>query len=242
MIYLIYSDVHSNLEALKTFFAVAESVAHDKQVCLGDIVGYGADPNPCIELIRERTDIILAGNHDYAAIGKTDPSLFNTHAYQACVWTCNELTEENKDYLGSLPIFKEEDDVCWAHSSPFEPEEWHYIYSSRDGLKNFDYFSASVCFYGHTHRPIILEKSPDDRIDTFVQPVFELKPENRYLINVGSLGQPRDGNPDPVFAIYDTESAKVVFRRFNYDCAATQQKILQNRLPPYLAERLATGW
>jgi diadenosine tetraphosphatase ApaH/serine/threonine PP2A family protein phosphatase len=242
MIYLVYSDVHGNLEALEAFFAVAESIVHDKKVCLGDIVGYGADPNSCIELVRGRTDVVLAGNHDYAVVGKTDLSYFNAYAYEACVWTGNVLTREGKDYLKSLPAIREEDEVCWAHASPFEPEEWHYIFSLPDALNNFHHFKAPVCFTGHTHRPVIFAKGSGDQVEAFIQPVVELQPGYRYIINVGSLGQPRDGNPDPVFAIYDTESARIVFRRFHYDLAATQRKIMENGLPPYLAERLAAGW
>ena len=241
MVYIIYSDVHSNFEALRTFIDITDDIVHDRKVCLGDIVGYGADPNPCIELIREKTDLVLAGNHDYAVLNKTDISNFNPSAREACDWTREQLTEENRKFLNTLPVFKEERRVCWAHSSPFEPEEWHYIYSHHDGEINFDHFESPLCFVGHTHVPLVLEKSASGGITTNTTSMKKLTQENRYIISVGSLGQPRDYNPDPAFVIFDSESLTVKFQRFDYDRATTQEKIIRNGLPTYLAERLSLG-
>lgn len=241
MIYLVFSDVHSNLEALQAFSSIADSIVHDKKVCLGDLVGYGADPNPCVNFIRENTDLILGGNHDYAVVGKTDTAYFNPYAYQACLWTRQELSEENKTFLKTLPAIIEGDEICWAHSSPYEPERWHYIFSLTDGYENFDHFNSPVCFVGHSHIPLILERDPQGKIEMVRKPFYEFKPENRYIVNVGSLGQPRDGNPDPAFVIYDSELKTVALRRFTYDRETAQQKILDQELPPYLAERLGEG-
>ncbi|MFQ5673301.1 MAG: metallophosphoesterase family protein [Nitrospinales bacterium] len=241
MIYIIFSDVHSNLEALQTFLEIADGIVHDKKVCLGDLVGYGADPNPCIELVRDRADLVLGGNHDYAVTGRMDLSRFNAYAYQACLWTRDRLTRENREFLESLPARREEEGVCWAHSSPFEPEQWHYIFSVADGARQFDHFKAPLCFVGHTHVPMILEKTPDGEIAA--HPIADLKlvPRSRYIVNVGSLGQPRDGNPDPAFVIFDDDSMIVEYRRFTYDYATTQNKIVGNGLPGYLADRLSVG-
>lgn len=241
MIYVVFSDVHANLEALQAFFETADTIAHDKKVCLGDIVGYGADPNPCVELIRDRADLILAGNHDYAAVDETDASYFNSQAYKACMWTRDELTGDNKAFLRSLPVWKVEGEIFWAHSSPFQPLEWHYLFSADDSAKNFDYFDASVCFIGHTHKPVILQKDPAGRLETCSGPFWKLRSGNRYIINAGSIGQPRDGNPDPSFGIYDTEGMTIEFRRFSYDRSTARKKILENGLPPALAERLNLG-
>lgn len=241
MIYLIYSDVHSNLEALQAFSYITDSIVHDKKVCLGDLVGYGADPNPCVNFIRENTDLILGGNHDYAVVEKTDTSYFNPYAYQACLWTKQALSKKNLKFLKSLPAIIEEDEICWAHSSPYEPEQWHYILSLADGQENFDHFESPVCFVGHSHVPLILERDPQGQIEMYRKPFYEFQPDHKYIVNVGSLGQPRDGNPDPGFVIYDSESKTVAFRRFTYDLESAQKKILDAELPPYLAERLSDG-
>ncbi|MBI5426816.1 MAG: metallophosphoesterase family protein [Nitrospinae bacterium] len=241
MIYIVFSDVHGNLESLETFVQISGSIVHDKKVCLGDIVGYGADPNPCVEWVKENVDIVLGGNHDYAAVEKTDVSYFNPHAYQACLWTRRELTRDNIKYLRSLSAAREEDGVFWVHSSPFEPERWHYVTSLYDGMENFAHFNAPICFLGHSHRPLILEQDVEGQVDAYPPSALRLNAERRYIVNVGSLGQPRDGNPDPAFAIFDSDLQTLEFRRYKYDLQTAQKKILEKGLPPFLAERLSYG-
>lgn len=242
MRYLIFSDLHSNLESLTTFAQIIETLDHDKKVFLGDLVGYGADPNACVEWVRENADITLSGNHDYGVLGKTDLTYFNSYAYQACLWTRQKLTPENKDFLGSLPCEIVEDGIHWVHSSPYEPEQWHYVVSRVDGKINFDHFSTQLCFVGHSHRPVIIEKGPDGKVQDCVSPTtWELKPDCRYIVNVGSLGQPRDGNPKPAFVIYDSTAGTLEYQRYEYDFSATQRKILANGLPSFLADRLSKG-
>jgi len=241
MRYIIFSDVHSNLEAVKAFCQAIESIDHDKKVCLGDIVGYNADPNLVVEWIRDEVDLVLAGNHDYAVLKKTDISYFNSDAYQACAWTRSALGEENKKFLDTLPVEKEEDSIYWVHSSPFEPTEWHYVSTELSAEKNFNYFEQTCCFLGHSHLPGIFEKNKNNEIFSFGAPKLELDPESRYIINVGSLGQPRDGNPDPAFVFYDSMSHIIEFHRFSYDLSSTQQKIRVCGLPCYLADRLGSG-
>ncbi|SVC29599.1 uncharacterized protein METZ01_LOCUS282453, partial [marine metagenome] len=164
MRYIIFSDVHSNLEAVKAFCQVIESIDHDKKVCLGDIVGYNADPNIVVEWIRDEIDLVLAGNHDYAVLEKTDTSYFNPAAYQACAWTRSALKNNNKEFLSTLPVKKEEDGIYWVHSSPFEPAEWHYVSTECSAEKNFDYFEQTFCFLGHSHLPVIFEKNKNNEI------------------------------------------------------------------------------
>lgn len=241
MRYLIFSDLHGNLESLQAFRQISETIDHDKKVFLGDLVGYCADPNACVEWVRENTDIVLGGNHDFAVVGKTDPSYFNPQAYQSCIWTRLELTRENKDFLMTLPCEIEKDGVYWVHSSPFEPENWHYVNDREDGKINFDHFSGPLCFLGHSHRPVVIEMRPDGKIRDHFPSSWDIQPEYRYIINVGSLGQPRDGNPKPAFVIFDSSAGTVEFRRYDYDFAATQRKIRDNGLPPPLADRLAMG-
>ena len=241
MKFIIFSDIHSNLEALKSFCRTTESVLHDKKVCLGDIVGYNADPNPVVEWVRDKTDFALAGNHDYSVLNKTDPNYLNPAAYQASLWTRRNLTNSNKDFLNTLPIEKEEDGIYWVHSSPFEPKKWHYVSTKKSAEKNFNYFDQAICFVGHSHLPGIFEKNKNNKVYSHDTTKEELDPESRYIINVGSLGQPRDGNPDPVFVFYDSVSHIVKFFRFSYDLFSTQQKIIACGLPYILADRLRKG-
>ncbi len=241
MKYIIFSDIHANFEALNSFAQLIKTTDNQKLVCLGDTVGYGADPNRCVQWVRERAHLVLPGNHDHAAVGKTALAYFNPHAYLSCLWTRNKLSERNKQFLRSLPLEKQEDGIFWVHSSPWEPERWHYVCSRRDGPMNFDRFQERLCFVGHSHQPVILEQSPQGEIIDTTFSEFDLKPGHRYIINVGSLGQPRDGNPDPAFAIYDSQAEKVILQRFHYDYCPTQEKILKAGLPGYLAERLSLG-
>lgn len=242
MIYIIFSDLHSNLESLQAFAEDIRTIKHDKKVFLGDAVGYGADPNACVEWLRENVDIILAGNHDYAVVGKTSLGYFNSHARHVCLWTQQALTKDNKRFLGSLSIAKEEDGIFWAHSSPYEPAEWDYVNSISLARKNFEYFKAPACFIGHSHLPWVFKLDADENVESHSQ-TFAGRLENycRYIINVGSLGQPRDGSPDPVYMVYDSETQLLEHRRFKYDSTATRSKIINNGFPAYLAERLIQG-
>ncbi len=240
MICLIFSDLHSNFEALEAFQENIASINHDVKVCLGDTIGYGADPNPCAEWVRKNSDLVLAGNHDYAAVGKTDTIYFNPYAMQACLWTRKNLTSANREYFYSLPVEKEKYGIRWAHSSPHEPERWHYVTSLMDA-NQFDHFSETVCFLGHTHIPLILEQSPEGTVKEYFVSHMKLKPGFRYIVNVGSLGQPRDHNPDPAFVVYDTNQSVIEYHRFPYDIASAQKNILQKGLPSFLAERLQSG-
>ena len=241
MKYIIFSDVHSNLEALNTFSEQIKNIEYDKLVCLGDIVGYCSDPNPVVDWIRQNCDIILAGNHDYAAVGKTDTTYFNSYALESCEWTQKALTQGNKNYLSSLPNEMVEDGIYWVHSSPYEPDKWHYVVSKGKAELHFANFQEPLCFLGHSHCPLVLENSPDGSIEIFFYTAIKIKPKYRYITNVGSLGQPRDGNNQPAFVVYDSEGDDIDFHRFDYDWPTTQKKIIQNGLPDYLAERLSHG-
>jgi predicted phosphodiesterase len=241
MRYIIFSDLHSNLEALNQFEVEIETITHDKLVCLGDIVGYGADPNPCVEWVMRNVDISVAGNHDWAVVNKTSTSYFNLNAYASCQWTREKLTVENKKFLCSLSLDHEEGGIYWVHASPYEPKAWHYVISKYGGERNFKSFEASICFVGHSHKPVILEQTPNGEVKDYVSDIWNIEPENRYIINAGSLGQPRDGNPDAAYMVYDSEERTVGIHRFEYDLSFTQDKIRENGLPSDSAERLAQG-
>jgi len=241
MRYIVFSDLHSNLEALNQFEKEISSIPYDRLVCLGDIVGYGADPNPCIDWVRKHVDFTIAGNHDLAVVEKTDSSYFNEYALEACIWTQKQLTAKNKKFLESLPMDREEDDIYWVHASPYQPKRWHYIYNKRGAEKHFLSFDAPICFVGHSHIPVILEQTPKGEINKHASEFWDLVPKNRYIFNDGSLGQPRDGNPNPTYILYDSDNHTVEYKRFDYDLLQTQNKIRENGLPGYLADRLSLG-
>ena len=205
------------------------------------MVGYNTDPNPVVDWVRDKTDFALAGNHDYSVLNKTDASYLNPASYQASIWTRRNLTNSNKDFLNTLPIEKEKDGIYWVYSSPFEPKKWHYVSTKKSAEKNFNYLDQAICFVGHSHLPGIFEKNKNNKVHSHKTIKEELDPESRYIINVGSLGQPRDGNPDPVFVFYDSGGHIVKFFRFSYDLFSTQQKIIACGLPYTLADRLMNG-
>ncbi len=241
MRYIIFSDLHSNFEALNQFEKEISSIPYDRLVCLGDVVGYGADPNLCVDWVRKNVDFTLAGNHDLAVVKKTDIAYFNPYAVEACEWTQKILTAENKAFLESLPMDREENGVYWVHASPHQPARWHYIVSKKGADKHFGSFDAPICFVGHSHKPIILEQNPTGEINDYVADLWDIKPENRYIFNDGSLGQPRDGNTKPMYILYDSDKRRVEFKRFDYNFTQTQTKIIENGLPAYLADRLSRG-
>ncbi|MDO8281505.1 MAG: metallophosphoesterase family protein [Thermodesulfovibrionia bacterium] len=240
MRYALISDVHSNLEALNAVIEKVKADKVDKVIILGDIVGYGPDPNECIDTLRKFADILIAGNHDHGAVGMTDISCFNNHAKAAIQWTTGVLSEENKAFLSSLPLTStiKSRSIYLVHSSPKEPEEWEYLQKAKDADANFKFFSETNCFIGHTHKPAIIEMAPGGKI-TIYPGHSEIKPGCRYIINAGSVGQPRDGNPDASYAIFDTDS--VTIKRAAYDILLTQKKMKDAGLPSYLIDRLSEG-
>ncbi len=237
----LLSDIHSNLEA---FHAVKNSIGThgaDKIIFIGDVVGYGANPNECIELLRGMTDIMVAGNHDFAAVGKTDISYFNPNARDALLWTTHELTRENTLFLSSLPLHGVMDDIFFVHSTPYHPELWDYVLSMAAAVRSFADCPTPLCFIGHSHSPVIFVKDRANKISAEMTSTIPVKKDVRYIINIGSVGQPRDGNPLSSYGLYDTETRKYTLIRVPYDMQTAQQKILAAGLPRFLAERLSLG-
>ena len=225
MLWAIISDIHGNLEALEAVFRSIEDNQADKIICLGDIVGYGADPNLCVEMIKERADIVLMGNHDHAAVGLTSTVFFNMYAREAIEWTSKVLTEANRQFLLKLPFIFSLDNAFLVHASPHKPENWGYILSPWEADWNYDYFDEDLCFVGHSHVPV---EYKDDR-------------SSKRIINAGSVGQPRDNDPRSCYYLYDSESQKGKWIRVEYSTAGAGEKILNAGLPKLLAERLAMG-
>ena len=245
MKYLVLSDIHSNREAFQAVLSFVRRKPWDKAVFLGDLVGYGANPNQTVDLLRSlRPLAAIRGNHDKVCSGIEQGELFNRVALEAAMWTRRKLTGTNLTWLKKLPEGPRvvDDAFAIAHGTPIDEDA--YIFGEIEALNVFRQTSYPVCFFGHSHFPVIFALSPD-AITTIltVAPAFrfKLKPGVRYLINPGSIGQPRDGNPLASFAIYDSTAQSVTIHRIAYPVSKAQGKILQAGLPRPLADRLAIG-
>ncbi len=233
----IISDIHANQEALQAVLESIQSRQIEGIYCLGDIVGYGPNPNECVELIHSSCKHVLVGNHDYAAVNKTDIAYFNKHAKAAAVWTRKALSSKHKKYLLGLKLTHQNDDLLMVHASPANPEHWYYVLSPYDASVEMQAYNQPVCFVGHSHIPVIF--TAEQEIN---KTKIKLKPEQKYLINVGSVGQPRDGNPKACYCIYNPETREVEYVRVAYDIEKTYSKIISAGLPAFLAERLLKGY
>lgn len=239
----ILADIHSNLEALQ---AVLEDIkgrgGAEEMWCLGDVVGYGPDPRECIKLLRQHEHLCVAGNHDWAAIGKMDTSHFNPEAAAACHWTAEQLTPGDRDYLSNLPLTLQRNEFTLVHGSPREPI-WEYLVTPESARANFDYFETRFCLIGHSHSPLLIVLKNDDcRLSRLPHQLLLKEHNRRLIVNCGSVGQPRDGDPRASYALLDTTQEELLHFRVDYDIAATQAKMLDNGLPLRLANRLAVGW
>ena len=241
MKWALLSDVHGNLEA---FQAVIEDLRKEKAervAFLGDVVGYGADPNDCLTLLEGLTDWVVAGNHDYGSVGLTDIDVFNPSARSAILWTRDHLLPESRNYLRRLPLRRQIGETTFVHAAPKNPEEWNYILTFPEAEEAFRFLTGGLAFMGHSHRPSILAKDKDSEVQIVPHQEAVLNPGIRYLINVGSVGQPRDGHPQAAYGLYDEEEKKYRLKRVGYDVAAAQEKIIKAGLPRFLAQRLSRG-
>jgi diadenosine tetraphosphatase ApaH/serine/threonine PP2A family protein phosphatase len=243
MRYAVIADIHANLTAL---MAVLTDIYKKEDIgevwCLGDIVGYGPDPSQCIELLRRTNHICVAGNHDLAAIGEIDTADFNPDAAAAIQWTTRQLSTQDRVYIKSLPLVIEREDFTLVHGSPRQPV-WEYVMSISTAKENFAHFKSSFCLVCHTHVPAIFKLGKNDAC-SFSQ--FPAKGElvlgeERMIINPGSVGQPRDGDPRASYAIYDNKTRTVSLYRVPYDIAATQARMVEQGLPMRLVARLSLG-
>lgn len=237
----VLSDIHANMEAIQSTLERLASENIDLYVSLGDIVGYGADPNGCVEIVRDVCDVKVIGNHDYAALGRLDISYFNPYAKKSVIWTGEKLTEENRTFLESLPLIVYRDDMIFVHATPYKPEDWNYIFTVYDARVNFNFFKEKVCFIGHSHQPVFILMSGRGEIFVHTSPKLDIEEGFRYIINVGSVGQPRDSNPESSFVIYDTDAQTIELLRQPYDIKSTQSKMSESQIHPFLIERLAYG-
>ncbi len=240
MLHAILSDIHGNLEALNAVLQDLEQVKPASVQCLGDFVGYGASPNECIALLRPRIEHAVVGNHDLAACGRLQLNHFNPSAAAAAQWTDSALTPEHRHYLLELPFAVEWRNTLLVHASPHDPESWHYVLSAEMAADEMKAYSQSLCFIGHSHFPGAFE-SNGGRVLYSRAPDLLLEEGRQYLVNVGSIGQPRDGDPRAAYLLYDEAARTLRHVRLEYDVRGAMQRILDAGLPRFLAERLLWG-
>jgi diadenosine tetraphosphatase ApaH/serine/threonine PP2A family protein phosphatase len=239
------SDLHANLQALE---AVVRHAAgrYERVVCCGDLIGYGADPNPVVDWVRGHCDTVVRGNHDRACTGQEDLEWFNPVARAAALWTLDKLSNENAEYVRNLPkgpAFV--DGFELLHGSPYDEDD--YVVAPDDAAEAFAYLESRVAFFGHTH----LQGGfiwNHERVETISptaldidRQLMDIEPDEGYLINPGSVGQPRDGDPRAAYALYNTDAGVISYCRVQYDVESAQRKIRDGGLPPFLAERLSVG-
>jgi len=235
----LFGDIHANLEALEAVLADAAGQGCDSYVCMGDIVGYNADPAACLERVRAMDCPVVKGNHDEDASGNHSLETMNPVAACALEWTRARLSEEQRTWLRRLRMVRQVEDFTVVHSTLDQPAHWNYVTNRFDAMSNFSYQFTQVCFHGHTHVPRVYVKT--DKVQEVPAESVVIEDGSKYFINIGSVGQPRDGDWRACYTIYDLDHHLVVFRRVEYDLAATQRKILEANLPSMLAERLAEG-
>ena len=237
--YAIMGDIHGNREALSACLEHAEAQGVNTHVCVGDVVGYNADPAFCLDTIRDMDFIVVRGNHDHYC--SHDECLEDFHPLAANVvdWTRRQLTPEQITFLRSMKLSRRVAGFTIVHSTLDMPDKWGYVFDTLEADANFNYQSTTVCFHGHTHVPVMYEK--DDRVTRHEYSTLNLTLGRKYFVNVGSVGQPRDGDPRSAYVTYDPSNKEIVLHRVEYDIAATQQKIRNAGLPEKLAKRLELG-
>ncbi len=243
----VISDIHGNLVALRRVLDAINALQPDSIVCLGDVVGYGPEPEACVELVRTRAEVCLAGNHDLAVVGAIELEHFNPVAREAILWHRSHLSPENLDWLASLPSRLDLPNVTLAHGSPRAPI-WEYVTDSETAAENYDAFDTQVCLIGHSHLAIAWRlQRKNSRIRAILEgeapgALLTLDLEDKWLLNPGSVGQPRDHDPRASFAMLDTDAWQWTWHRLEYDIASVEEAILEAGLPEVLGTRLYLGW
>lgn len=241
MRYGILSDIHANLEAYEAVISALKEERLDKVIIVGDIVGYGADPKECIRLTKFLQPEIVCGNHDWASVGILDINWFNDRAKKAVLWTQNVLDHNEKEFLKELKLIFEDENIIAVHGSLDKPADFNYILGINNAEITFLKMDKRPCFIGHSHRPMIFAKGNTLNIEVIFEQEIRLERERQYIINVGSVGQPRDGDNRASYAVYDTERQEVVIKRVKYDIRKARDKILEAGLPEIFAYRLSEG-
>lgn len=241
MRYGIFSDVHSNWEALEAVLETLRAERADALLCCGDLVGYAAEPEPCVAAVRAACRAVVAGNHDWAAAGQFPREWFHDAARAAVQWTAEQLAPATRECLAALPLTWHDESVAIAHGTFREPEQFHYLFTMDQAAEHLEAQPTPVAFVGHTHVPVVFMRTPEGSVRLLHDPVIRMTPGARYLVNAGSVGQPRDWDPRAACWLYDTARQELACRRVPYAIAAAQHKIRAAGLPAVFADRLARG-
>lgn len=239
MRFAIFGDIHANLHALQTVLADAQAQGCTHYVCMGDVVGYNAFPKECLDIVRSLDCPVVKGNHDEQASMIGSQEGFNPLAEEAMNWTRDQLSEEDKEWLRNLRLQRQVRDFTIVHATLDTPHKWGYVFNQLDAAASFSYQHTAVCCIGHTHAPKAYIR--DGSVRTIPLEILPILPGKKYLVNVGSVGQPRDGDWRSAYCIYDTDRNEITLRRLEYDIEGAQKAILDAGLPEKLAERLAIG-
>jgi len=239
-LFAVLGDIHANLDALEVVLADCRAHGVTDYLCTGDVVGYNVYPHECLDIVRGLGCPVVMGNHDHYVSSPQNLEDFNPHAAAVIEWTRQQLTKEELGYLASLPFVTTKMGMTLVHATMDHPENFGYVFDHLQADAHFAHQVTPICFHGHTHCPMIYEKQMGAvyRIDA---QDFKIPIGRKYFINVGSVGQPRDGDPRAAYALYEPKTRMVRFRRLEYDVSAAQAKILEAGLPPRLANRLAIG-
>ncbi|MFA6078863.1 MAG: metallophosphoesterase family protein [Candidatus Omnitrophota bacterium] len=241
MRYGVISDIHSNYEAFRAAVDALSKERIDAYLCLGDVIGYGADPHACLKLLQElKPKALVAGNHEWAVLGLTDISLFNADAREAVLWTRKVLTAEELEFLKTFELVHETRKFVLTHGTLDSPSEFGYMLSDADARRTMSLMKVPLCFVGHSHVGSIFY-SKADKVKYFAGKSIEMEDRSKYVVNSGSIGQPRDFDPKASYVVYDDEKRTIELKRVKYDIKAAQEKILKVGLPDFLAYRLSTG-
>ena len=240
MKYALIADIHANLEGLEVVLEDAKKNNCTHYVCLGDVVGYNPNPKECMKIVRDIGMPCIMGNHDEYCAGDIDLTGFNPHAGHAIKWTRDQLSDEERDWLQRLKYLRMIANFTIVHATLDAPKRWGYVMSKLDAAASFTYQNTGVCFFGHTHVPLAFIREKNS-ITGGKYDKLTVEKGKKYLINVGSVGQPRDGDPRAAYVIYNLEEGTIELRRLDYDLEKTPAKILDAGLPERLANRLALG-
>lgn len=232
--------MHGNFEAYEAVLDALNKEGAVKNFCVGDIVGYGADPAACIEATIKSGAVAVCGNHDWAAVGLTSLEHFNHYAKEAAIWTASNLREKDREYLKSLKLTYVDDDITLVHGALMHPELFEYVIDPRTAHRMMSLMETKIAFIGHSHVPGIF-RSEKDKVEYTQAPEVLIEDGKKYLVNVGSVGQPRDGDKRASYCIWDKDKRLLRIKRAEYDIETAQKKILDAGLPEILSERLSEG-
>ena len=239
MRYALIADIHSNLEALEVVLNDAKEQKCTHYACVGDVVGYGANPKECLDIIRNMGMPVVKGNHDEYCSSEEDLEGFNPHAAEAVNWTRKQLSKEDRAWLRDFKYIRLVASFSMVHATLDGPQRWGYVFDKLAAAASFTYQNTAVCFFGHTHVPVAFVRDSMVRGGTYSK--IRVEPGKKYFVNVGAVGQPRDGNPKSGYVVYDLTEGTIELRRLDYDIAKAQKKIIEAGLPQRLADRLAVG-